>query len=530
MPLLTFKDLGQLGIIKDMLDTEIPDNAWTDGNNIVFRDNVAQKIPGDIQIFTGQNDYSPEALLFYPDPQSGTAYWLYPGYDITDMRILSIDAAGGEVDLSGVDVGDPYALNHAGWTKGVVSGVPFFNNGTDAPWLWLRATDGVNLDSTMTQMTTWPAGMVAEQLRAFRNFYIAMDITEAGGPRNPSRLMWSTPAEPYQEPADWNVADPASLSGDTTIGDSGDYIMDCLPLRGNNIVYKRNETWMMRRVNSASVFAFDRLFKEVGLLAPRCVAALKGTYHFMATNNKDIIIHDGNTRESICDSKVREAIFNDIEEEGLTRCFVATNRTQEEVWFCYPSLGNTEACNKAAIWNYENSTWSFRDLDNATDMAFGIPNVQTSDAGDQWDTGPNEQWDTGVDIPWATFYNATITSSDIQSQNTRFVKLDETFKFHDNAYTTFIEKSGIDFGMPQRRKSIRSIIPKIRGNPVKITVGGSSNIGGPYTYAQAVVYDPANDYKVDVRFNARYFSVRFESDEEFRIYEFTVDAVERGIR
>jgi len=524
--ILTFKQLGEIGIVRDMHPSELPDNAWTNGNNVVFRDGIAQRIMGDSTIFDG-NTYSPEKIMFYPDPQSGTAYWLYAGYDVTDMRILSWDGAN-HVDRTSADVGDPYT-SHSGWTSGTVAGVPYFNNGTAAPWVWIRAGDGVALDALMVQMSTWPAGMIAEQLRSFRNFYIAMDITESGAARNPSRLMWSHPAEPYAVPSSWDITDTTKLAGDVVLGDTADYLVDCLQLRGNNIVYKRNETWVMRRVPSNDVFAFDRLYKETGLLAPRCAAPIKGTFHFMATNNQDIIVHDGNTKQSVADRKVRNAIFAEISEEGLTRCFTASNKTQEEVWFCYPTSGN-DRCNRAAIWNYETTAWSFRDLDQATDMAYGIPTTTSTPTGDDWNTGPDTSWNAGEDIPWSAFYNSILQSSEVMSKQDAFLKIDDTTRFSGSDYTAFLEKRGIDFGMPERRKEIRAIIPEIQGSIARVQVGGANNIEGPYTWTPPKDFDPSKDYKVDTRKNCRYGAMRFESENEFRISSIGVDVVERGKR
>ena len=524
--ILTFKQLGDIGIVKDMHASELPDNAWTNGNNVVFRDGIAQRIMGDSAIFDG-NTYSPEKIMFYPDPQAGTAYWIYAGFDATDMRILSWDGAN-HVDRTSADVSDPYATSHTGWTSGSVAGVPYFNNGTGAPWVWLRDGSG-NLVASMTQMSTWPAGMVAEQLRSFRNFYIAIDITESVDARNPSRLMWSTPAEPYAEPVSWDITDPTNLAGDVVLGDTADYLMDCLQLRSYNIVYKRNDTWVMSRVISNAIFAFDSFYNEMGLLAPRCAAPIKGTFHFMATNNHDIIVHDGNTRQSVADKKVRNTIFSEIDEEGLTRCFTVSNKTQEEVWFCYPTLGNTRA-NRAAIWNYETTAWSFRDLDQATDMAYGIPTTTSTPTGDDWDLGPDTSWDGGADDPWAAFFNSTLQSNEVMSKASGFLKIDDTTRFSGNDYTAFLERRGLDFGMSERRKEIRAVLPEIQGSIIRVSVGGANNIEGPYTWTPPKNFDPSKDYKVDTRKNCRYGALRFESENEFRISTYGVDVVQRGKR
>lgn len=74
------------GIIKDRKDYEIPLNAFSDGNNVVFRDNVPQKIMGHDQVYSTLG-CRPAALFDYADPATGNSYWIYPGYDDSDNGV-----------------------------------------------------------------------------------------------------------------------------------------------------------------------------------------------------------------------------------------------------------------------------------------------------------------------------------------------------------------------------------------------------------------------------------------------------------
>ena len=206
MALVKFKDLGLIGVVQDLRNSEIPDSAWTKANNIVFRDGIAQRISGETKVFT-EPPGSVGEILFYPDPVSGTRYWLAACYNGTDTRIYKWDTIEFS-DLSGVAVADPYlsAPQSNGWTSGNIAGVPYFNNGIEVPLVWLRSI--ADLKSTMEEVSTWPSGMTAMQVRPFNNFWVLLDITE-DLLRNPSRLLWSHPAEPYAVPASFDIADPA---------------------------------------------------------------------------------------------------------------------------------------------------------------------------------------------------------------------------------------------------------------------------------------------------------------------------------
>ena len=277
MAIVKFRNLGSIGVIKDMLTSEIPDEAWTNVKNVAFRDGIPQKISGEVQVFTDPPGSVAETL-FYPDPQSGPRYWLSAIDNGVDTRIYSWDTTVFK-DVTEVDVGDPYDSETNGWTSGSIAGVPYFNNGTGAPWVWFRP-GGDDLGDPMIQVPTWPAGMKAMQIRAFNNFWILLDVTD-NGLRNPSRLLWSDPAEPYTYPASFDVSDPTTLAGDIVLGDTADYIMDALQLRGIMYVYKRNQTWAMRPIGGQQLFSFDRVFKDTGLMAPRMVTTVQGSKHFM---------------------------------------------------------------------------------------------------------------------------------------------------------------------------------------------------------------------------------------------------------
>jgi len=524
--LVDFQNLGQVGIITDLRDNEIPEGGWSGGNNVVFRDGVPQRITGENAIFE-DDIVVPENILFYPDPYSGTAYWIAAGPEVAAPTTFSIAAWDGSQfnKETGSNIGDAYD-NRNGWTSGVVAGVPYFNNGSGAPWLWLR-NPGPGLNANFSQMSTWPAGMTAMYVRSFFNHYILMDITESGGVRNPSRLMWSSPAEPYAEPSDFDIADPASLAGDVVLGDTADYLIDCLPLRGINFVYKRNETWAMRPVNTNQVFAFERVFKDLGMLSPRLVCAVKGTYHFLVTNTKDIILHDGNTRKSIADARVRNEIFSNISEDNFLRAFVKPNDQNEEIWFCYPTTGQTY-CNKAAIWNYTSGAWSFRDLNSATDMAFGVPDIDPSVADDSWETGPDITWEAD-NKSWDEFTSSILLARNLMSTANGFVVIDEGNYFSGTAYDSYLERLGIDLGEPDKYKTVLEIWPEVRGRNVTIGIAASNVLDGPYTW-QKITFDPAQDQKMCFRISGKFLGLRLEGRDLWRVNQLRINVIVRGKR
>ena len=103
-------------------------------------------------------------------------------------------------------------------------------------------------------------------------------------------------------------------------------------------------------------------------MGQNCIVEVEGK-HFVFDFD-DIYITDGNTRQSICDGRVRDYIFNGIDYNKRGECFVLHNANLEEIYFCYHSgddlalVEDGDFCNRAAVYNYKEDTWSFYDLPN----------------------------------------------------------------------------------------------------------------------------------------------------------------------
>ena len=87
----------------------------------------------------------------------------------------------------------------------------------------------------------------------------------------------------------------------------------------------------------------------------------------MCSVQTDIWMHDGVSRASIAEGKVKEFIFGSLNSVQANRCFVSYNPVSKDVSFHYVS-GDTyvklkagAGCNRSAVFNTVNATWSFDD-------------------------------------------------------------------------------------------------------------------------------------------------------------------------
>lgn len=581
---IALKDLSG-GVNTDKEDYEVPDNQWTDVNNVTFRDGKIQKAKGYTEVYTGLG-CRPQWILPYEDPESGDYHWIYPGVDDNDYgkiytvtstthtnRTRKTDAAtsaisttgspttvtiasttyndGDEVTISGVttapdDINGTYTLTKVSdtqftivanvtsaadpvgtasidsdytpiatipWSGGVLNGLVIINNGNDIPQKWDR-TSGT-LKDNFEDLANWPAGYKARIIRPFRDFLIAMDITVSGAEptRNPYRVMWSDAATGFSEPSAW-LAAANNLAGDIYLADGGEHVIDGAQLRGNFYIYKENSTYVMRYVGGNTVMAVDRLFNDIGILAPRCLASFGQGFHFVVTKG-DVVVHDGNTVRSVADDIVKHTIFDEIDSTNYVLSWCTPYYKEEEIWFCYPT---TDAfVYKAAIWNYKTGAWSFRDLPKSTHIAYGI--VDDSSLSATWDSDSGT-WDSDI-TTWGEFvyspsaYDLMVASrgSTDNTASAKFYQIDSSNQEDGANMVAYARKTGIDLEDPQSVKYMKRLYPVLRDGPVQFRVGYSMAQEGPYNWCAPVTYTTDTDHKLDVRCTGRYMAIEIQSIE-----------------
>ena len=159
--------LGQYGVIKDVLPYNLPDNAFSDGQNIRAYEDAVEKFKGHIDAF---EDFTLAESIVQVDPywlislvQGDDAYWVYAGVN----NVFSTD---GSTQNDITRASGTYAMNtNKGWTGGVMGGVVFLNNGVDSPQQWVSPAV---LTTPLSDLSNWPTGAKCESLRSFKQFMI----------------------------------------------------------------------------------------------------------------------------------------------------------------------------------------------------------------------------------------------------------------------------------------------------------------------------------------------------------------------
>ncbi len=119
--MIPVKNVGQIGVNKDLSEHEMPINAWTDANNIRFIDGTA------IQQYGHQAIYDPPTVKPYhvlPITVAGAKYLIYAG----SGKIYCVNGST-HTDLTRGSGGD-YSGTINKWTSTTLSGIPILNDGS----------------------------------------------------------------------------------------------------------------------------------------------------------------------------------------------------------------------------------------------------------------------------------------------------------------------------------------------------------------------------------------------------------------
>lgn len=500
MPVIQLDNLGSGGIVTDVPPYELPLNVFSGGSNVRLRDDGIQRTLGYKSVFG-----TPTAAPYFITPWQDTTvyYWLYA--TATNIyRFTTNSAVPPGVDVtraSGAYTGGSYPR----WNGGILGGVPILNHSNlqtgDYPQSWNAAT------TKFVDLPNWPVSSpvwLCKIIRPFKNFLVALYTIEDSA-TYPHRLRWSQPADPGTVPTVW-VPAATNLAGSKTFSDSRGVLVDCLQMRDVNVVYKEDSVHLMQYVGGNFVFNFRQAFSEFGLLTQRAVKPFFGKHLVLAQG--DIVLHDGQSAESVVDKVNRRAIFESLSADNYENSFMVAYPDRSEIWVCIPVNGSgVTSPTVAYVWNWKNNKWTVRDLPGIAHIALGV--IDESGLGTTFDdlvdgagAGSFDDW---VGIFDARTYSPSVLrllGADVV--NTLFQKFDDTNQANGSDFTSYVERTDMALaGLSGRQitvdphsiKFVRRIYPKITADPgcsMTIKIGGQDRPGGPVNWT-SYTFDPNSE-------------------------------------
>lgn len=502
------------GFVPDQVDYNLPEGVFSDVRNVRFRDSSAEKCKGNSAVM---GSLSVTAIWAKPiqDSMATTNYWVYANEAI----VYSTDGTT-HTQISTASYNCPVDI---GYTGGAFHGYMILNDTVFVPQRW-----DANIANKVRDLDNWPASTFCKVIRSFGDFLIALRVTQ-GGAYNPRLLRWSDIAAFGALPPSWDYTDPTNSAGITELGETPGDIVDCLKLRDANIVYKTDSTYLMSPIGGVDVFSFRQLFSQAGMLTENC-AASSGTYHLVLTDS-DVILHDGNTAQSIADKRTRRWLFNAINTSRYKRCFVVYNYREREFRICFPESGNDFP--NLALCYMESGEFYVRELGsgiahgedgivNSSETTFanvvGTFSSITGDFGDQSISPFQRHLVSWVGGAKRAFQEET----------------GETF--NGTTMSAWVERSNMGLTRDLAKiKRVKRIYPKITGtagDTLQVYVGARSSPDSAVTYSGPFNFTIGTDYKIDCRVSGRWISLKFVTalTHTWRLFGFDVEGDEDGMR
>lgn len=494
--------VGAIGIVRDVAAHSLGLNVWSDGANVRFIDGAVEKILGDSIAYTPA--VAPYAL--FPLVTPSTRFWVQAGL----AKVYVVDSAGTAANITrqtaSVDVNySADATNR--WNGGVLGGVGIFNNSVDIPQMWRPP----GLGTKLLALTNWPSTLRAKVVKPFKQYLVALNVTKSGT-NYPYIVKWSHPADPGDVPVSWDETDPTRDAGEETLSETGDFVVDAMPLGRVMIIYKEDNIFSMSSTTDGSIFAFDRIFKGVGVLNHDHVISLRQNEHLVFTGD-DVVWHNGIQMKSVIQGKWRRWLRANLDGTYFKRAFFATNPPMNEVWLCFPSTGSSTP-DLALILNWVDMTLTMRGISGFAHAASEIGR-----------------------LPLKKFYGA-------DPLNIQQHLIDDTEQFHGANPTCWVERRALalpfNVGEPpdiSTDKNITRIYPHIEG-----TIGGVLNVYTAMTnlidelpnYGPSKPFTIGTDKYVDVDKTGKLLNLRFESNSNihwrFSSYEVDVKPVGKTSR
>ena len=495
------------GLNEDLPPHELPPTVWSSGRNMRFKNNAAQQVKGYDSAF-GATTIAPNWLLAVPDYP--LYYWIYANTTAiyvtdasTEYNITPTAGVTGDLDVN--------------WNGGLLHGLAVMNNGFDEPIWWNGATA-----SPMTTLPTWPTSARAQVLKPFKNYLVALNYEDSTYGNNPDMVKWSDAADPGSVPASWDETDPTTDAGLTTLSDTPGRITAGEQLGEVFVIYKEDTCYTMQYTGGRFVFAFKKALDTVGAINADCVANV-GDKH-IAWGDRDIVIHDTRSEQSIINERMRTWLFDQINPDNISRCFILEHHGADELWFCFPA-GESEIADTALLWNYVEDEFAVREIPTTRYMDSGV--VSGAEILD-WDSD-SQAWDDDQTVwnerRYSPLKDVVLAAG---TADLDIYEMEVTDLNNGAEMQSFIERLSMPLLDLAHQKVVKAIWPKMDGDPgttVNFRVGTQASVNDAVNWSPKLPFIIGTDMKVDTIQKGRFLSVRVEASgqNEFRMESFEVE-------
>jgi len=483
-------------LVVDLPPYKVSPDRWTLHQNIEVNEGFPRRARGFGRVF-GSTLFLPRFLL--NGQRFGVSEFIYGG----DTGLAFTDGTA-HFDITGTLVYNSLGATSP-WTGGMINNIAALSNKTGPAMFWETGTAAALI------LPDWPTTRRAGSLRVYREFLVALDITE-NGVRDSDLIRWSDAAPQNDVPQSW-TAGAQSLAGSASAAFTPGDLVDGLTLRDQFMIYKAHAMYTMSLIAGRLVMATRPVFSTLGMLTRNCAVEWRGQ-HIVLTDG-DVVIHNGIEARSLIDRRIRKAIFSNIDTVNFENSYVVIDKELQEVWICVPREGELFP-RVALVWSIADDAWGFREL-GVNSWPHGVEGkLNTAIEEPTW-ASRTTLWNTDSS-QWSTTGISPVSDSLVFADAGNLLQaMGQRDDFDGITPTAILQRIGLDMGVPTNFKYVTRIWPKlegVNGAVVRTRIGGQENVNSP------VIWEPYQDYVIgttdalDFDASGRFISVEFRSETD----------------
>jgi hypothetical protein len=497
MSFVPLRGIGSGGLVTDQDPYDLELTQFPDGNNVLFDNGRLGKAKGYVDALT--HSAAPHHVQAWSSQNSSVIFG-------TNTQLFKFDGTSTATNITKTSDSTVYSSSSRWQSEQIGTGV-MFNNGSDVPQFIAPN------DTRFSDISNWPTGVRTQCLKPYNSFLVMVGYNTSSS-QHPFSVRWSDEYDPSGVPGSYDITSTTNLSGANTLSGSNGKLIDQLTLGNSQIIYAENGVYAMDFIGAPFVFSFRELYTDDGIINRGACASFMNQH--LVVGNNDIYLHDGNSKKSVADKRVRDRFYNSITNTDAIFCTTMDHRS--EVWIAYSDgeASDSASANKAMVYNWAQNAWTFVDLPDVRSITLAV-SMDDPTQGD-WDDLPvGLSWSETTDL-WNTASQTTAAEPmRVFSASTGHSKIHRLDYTYSNTANSFVEATKIDLDSVMQVstnsiKQLNGILPQIEGaGTVNITVGSSDTPMGGILWKPSVAYNIDTDHKVDVRASGRYLALRIES-------------------
>ena len=493
-------NMAEFGLITDQPSNATPVSAWSKSLNVRCKDNSVQGVYDFINAFLITSNYNRGSINAKP---IAVTQWTPAGSSFLNIAYIIASEKSGEIGRGRVFVYN----SETQVTVQITGTIPFQISSKYKPQLFVfnevlimnpatAAPQYISADATtsgaLVKLPGWEdytspvtTPIIARVIRPFNNRLLGMNLANDQGTSTttddkefPIDLIWSTNITSIGSlPTLGWAAALTNSAGDAFLTATPGKILDGVQLNTDFIIYKSDSVSRVIETGDSLVLRVESILEDDGVYGTECIADIGNGEH-LVIGNYGVYTHNGQSdKQDIAKGIFQEALFDNVNTSHKARSFVFLQTRDKEIWFCYSSKTNTgSGCDEAFVYDYHEKKVHKRSLPNILDM-------------------------------YEAELNGALSIYGVSPDSTNVMLL-STANYVTDGYFEIIDK---DFGFPLRTKDVSELTINSE-EAIKVALDGTYTLKEEKTYADETTFDPADDFKLDVRTNGKYLSLRVTMD------------------